>query len=127
MLRPMLVSCYLFIIQGSLCRLSSYIHVPTVAKSSGVPILVSANEPPGTLASLICTQCSAAEFYHFLQCSENSLVCSAVQTPGTEGIIFSSGEERTEAAGCSREAELHSHQHQREREGKKRGRLLCPK
>ena len=39
----------------------------------------------------------------------------AVQTPGTEGIIFSSGEERTEAAGCSREAELHSHQHQRER------------
>ena len=70
--------------------LSCYIHVPTVAKSS-LPILVSANEAPGTLASLIHTV-----FYHFCSAvhgrSENSLACSAAQTPGTGGIIFSSGE-----------------------------------
>ena len=70
---------------STVCRLSSYIHVPTVAKSSRLPILVSANEAPGSEAS----QCTAAEFYQFLQCSENSLLCSVqFRLLGRRGLYF---------------------------------------
>ena len=98
-------SLFRALVSTTVCRLSCYIHVPTVAKSS-LPILVSANEPHGTSTSLIHTvqQCSAVEFYHFLHCSENSPAsCSAVQLRllGAGGLYFHQ-EERTEAGWLRR-------------------------
>ena len=106
----MLVSCYLFIIQGSL-HITVYVSVcfhaifmsPLWLNHPGLPILVSANEAHGTLAdlhSIFLTMHNAVKFYHFFHCTvENLRQCSAVETPGTEGIIFSSGGEEKERRG----------------------------
>ena len=54
-----------------------------------------------TVCIIFLTMHNAVEFYHFFHCTvENLLQCSAVETPGTEGIIFSSGgEERRRRGG----------------------------
>ena len=47
---------------------------------------------------------NAVKFHHFFHCTvENLLQCSAVETPGTEGIIFSSGGEEERRRGGEEE------------------------
>ena len=107
---------------STVCRLSSYIHVPTVAKSSRLPILVSANEAPGSrlhnaLQRSFISFCSAVKI---LCCA----VCSSDSWDGGDYIFIRRG-----AYGGSRLFEggriTFSSAPARERE--ERGRLLCLK
>ena len=102
-------------------RLSCYIHVPTVAKSS-LPILVSANEPHGTSTSLIHTvQSSTLQWSFIIFCTAVKIFWCAVQCSSDsweqgDYIFIRRSVRRQVGWGGGKAAELHSHQG----EGRKR-------
>ena len=75
-----------------------------------------------TVCIIFLTMHNAVKFYHFFHCTvENLLQCSAVETPGTEGIIFSSGGEEKMRRGGEEERRRRGEEEKREEEERRGG------